>query len=282
MTVTRTIETAVDWLETLSRSSDADFEFIRCVFWLEDSSFRINDLALRHHLIIMVEKGAFELELDGESKRLEAGSLLWVSPGTVRKMWSESGTVVVNYRLHFNLTINGSQVRMKDPYYILKDCRELIPTFQRLNRLHRMGGKYSNFSAKGMIVDLSAQLFQLMDQVDEGQSGIRKLTTQQCMRIDDYIMKYLNTAVQPADLAAIVDLTPDYFTRLFKATYGVAPRFYLKRERLRYAASSLLETDYHVGEVAREVGYENIHLFSRQFRQIYNCTPTQYRRQQEC
>ena len=83
--------------------------------------------------------------------------------------------------------------------------------------------------------------------------------------------------IMPADLAARVQLSLDYFSRLFRKTYGVAPKTYLKRERMRVASHMLAETDASVKQVAAELGFENVSFFCRQFRSVYALSPARYR-----
>jgi len=61
------------------------------------------------------------------------------------------------------------------------------------------------------------------------------------------------------------------FLRLFSATW-------LLQQRLRHAAVLLRESNARVSEVASKLGYSEIYLFSRQFRQMFGASPKKYRR----
>jgi AraC-like DNA-binding protein len=49
------------------------------------------------------------------------------------------------------------------------------------------------------------------------------------------------------------------------------------RQRLHYAAQRLLESGLNVTEAALELGYSDVFLFSRQFKQVLGCSPRTYR-----
>ncbi len=78
--------------------------------------------------------------------------------------------------------------------------------------------------------------------------------------------------LQPADLARQLGLSPTWFARLFRRTYGCAPRVWLVRHRIERAAARL-ESAPSVGAVADEFGYRDLFLFSRQFRSVMGVSP---------
>lgn len=85
----------------------------------------------------------------------------------------------------------------------------------------------------------------------------------------------------PADLARALELSPDYFSRSFRRTFGLSPRRFLVEERLRLAALRLLESPRNVSQIALELGYADVFLFSRQFKAHFGHSPTAYRAQHE-
>jgi methylphosphotriester-DNA--protein-cysteine methyltransferase len=61
-----------------------------------------------------------------------------------------------------------------------------------------------------------------------------------------------NLAARPSleAMADAANLSPDYFSRLFHSTYGLAPRDWLVRERIYTAARLLRETDLTIYQIA--------------------------------
>lgn len=53
---------------------------------------------------------------------------------------------------------------------------------------------------------------------------------------------------------------------------------WLVRERLRWAAQRLSESDIAIGDLARQLGYPDIFSFSRQFKQVHGVSPRAHRR----
>lgn len=111
-------------------------------------------------------------------------------------------------------------------------------------------------------------------------SELRRLATREAGGLDAGMQARLLELVerdpaarpQPAGLARELGLSPTWFSRLFRRTYGCPPRAWLVRQRIARAAERL-ESSATVGEVARVFGYDDLFLFSRQFRMVMGCSP---------
>ena len=87
---------------------------------------------------------------------------------------------------------------------------------------------------------------------------------------------------EPLDVAALARLThcsQAHFIRTFKATFGETPHRYLQRRRIERAMFLIRSTDQDVTKVCLAVGYTSLGTFSRTFRQVVGCSPSDYRRQ---
>jgi len=79
-------------------------------------------------------------------------------------------------------------------------------------------------------------------------------------------------------LAALVNLSPSRFHALYKEIFLISPKKDLINIRIEHAESLLLHTSYSIESIASMVGYSNPFNFIRQFKQIKNITPGQYRK----
>ena len=77
--------------------------------------------------------------------------------------------------------------------------------------------------------------------------------------------------------ARIVQMNPQYVSRLFKEKTGENFNTFLKRTRMNKAAQLLQEVDYLVYDVSEMVGYSNPKNFTRTFKKHFGTTPHQYR-----
>ena len=77
--------------------------------------------------------------------------------------------------------------------------------------------------------------------------------------------------------AAIVNLSPGYFSTLFRQETGVSFVEHLTGIRLEKAKALLMCTNMRSSEIAYEVGYKDAHYFSYIFKKVCGCTPKEYR-----
>jgi AraC family transcriptional regulator len=93
-----------------------------------------------------------------------------------------------------------------------------------------------------------------------------------------YIEEHLAKAIPLHALAKLVDLSPYYFCRAFKQSFGIPPHRYHVNRRIERAKALLAERASSVTDVALEIGFSETSSFSAAFRHTTGATPTEYRR----
>ena len=89
----------------------------------------------------------------------------------------------------------------------------------------------------------------------------------------EFLENNLHTPIQIKEVAKAVGLSEYHFFRLFKTTFGVTPQQYFLQKRLQ-AAHHLLKTgNYNITEVATEMGFADIHSFSKAFKKQFAISP---------
>lgn len=83
------------------------------------------------------------------------------------------------------------------------------------------------------------------------------------------------TTAQIAETAGCSVTTAE---RLFRQYTGQTPQQWLRGVRMTHAARLLRNTNLHVAEIARRVGYGDPHYFSRVFRAVHGMSPREYSR----
>lgn len=99
-------------------------------------------------------------------------------------------------------------------------------------------------------------------------------------RIHDYIFSHLQSDLTLTELAHLVNLSPYYFTRLFKATTGTTPHQYVLRCRLEEARRLLETENFTLDGVAQRVGFVDRSHLIRHFHRTYGIPPRTLLRQQ--
>lgn len=68
--------------------------------------------------------------------------------------------------------------------------------------------------------------------------------------------------------------------RAFVAYLGCSPQQYIIEARMRRARMLLTESGNNIGWIADQLGYRDVYFFSRQFKRVHGCSPSEYRRRQ--
>lgn len=97
-------------------------------------------------------------------------------------------------------------------------------------------------------------------------------------RVKEYINDNLQNDISRDDIANYVFLNPDYLTRIFKKSTGLALTEYVTEQRIKRSAGLLIYSDMQISEIAQKVGYDNFAYFSNKFKKITDFTPSDYRK----
>jgi AraC-like DNA-binding protein len=231
---------------------------------------------LDRHLFYYVAEGTFEARLDGQFRRINTGDVLWSMRGSPTEFRLAGGDSLVLWRFRLEaLGPDGDPLPSPADYWHLPSAQSCAPWISQIVDEANCTEPWSEPRLRGFLLCLFTEMFRL----ENRPTNAGTLTLAQRETIARYFAAHAAGRPTPADLAAAIELSPDYFTRCFRRTYGVSPRQWLVQERMRLAAVHLLESHLRIVEVARELGHEDVFLFSRQFKSVFGVSPLQYRRQ---
>lgn len=93
----------------------------------------------------------------------------------------------------------------------------------------------------------------------------------------EYIQSHYHSDLSLDDISRILDISPYYFSKIFKDETGVNFIDYLTNIRLEKAKELLQSTDYSMKEICTMIGYSDPNYFSRTFKKNVGVTPTEYK-----
>jgi AraC-like DNA-binding protein len=258
----------------LSGAFDFSMNTCRCDYL--NSKWHIPRETLNQHLVFFLDQGYLKTAVDGEKVRMEPGMIVWLPPGVDRELSGKISTHYLRYyKMRFNVRKDGNEVAFSKRALIKRNAWDILPYFQLLAEEYLTPQGYYEEHLIGLLAAFSSVFLRgLGDENDEK----RMLNPGQRSIINKHILSNIQSGLSTGDLADALNLTMDYFSRLFKNTYGMAPRTYIKQKRIRYAMMRLTESNISVKELAGELAYDNVNLFCRQFKEAMKLTPSQYRR----
>jgi AraC family transcriptional regulator len=104
--------------------------------------------------------------------------------------------------------------------------------------------------------------------------GLPKRKLQQAI---SFINENLTENLSLDDISKIVEMSPHYFTSLFKQSTGMSAYQYIIQCRIERAKELLCKQDLSIAEVSKKVGFQNQSHFSNVFHKHTGTTPKRYR-----
>jgi len=96
-------------------------------------------------------------------------------------------------------------------------------------------------------------------------------------RTTAYIQAHLEHELSLTELAAVVQMSPAHFARIFKRATGRSPHQYVLLCRIERAKGLLTETALPLSEISLQVGCRDQSYFTALFRRHVGTTPKAYR-----
>lgn len=227
-----------------------------------------------HFNLWVVLSGEGYLNCDESTYRLRPGMFFVFSPGQRIFAAHYNGPRITRFAAHFRPTLAGIEVASGLPFPILAREMKSMARMQRsIEAIMRQA-----FSGPEQEEALAEQFHRLLlrvcdDRGDKVRPAFHPGIGQAVRR-----MQRDAAAVRSIDeLARELGISRSHFDREFSRQVGVAPKRFLLSCRMAAARRLLESTDLRVGEIAGQLGYNDIYFFSRQFKSFFGLSPMGYR-----
>lgn len=152
-------------------------------------------------------------------------------------------------------------LQLKDYYHIPGALR----IFQHMKASHNLHNGKTEF--------ILAQLWELFSFLME-ESRTKEDPVDTALNL---IHSQYMTPLTVAQMAESVHLERTYFSKIFSAKTGISPQQYLIEHRMKQA-KAFLSLGYSVTTTAISVGYSDIYIFSKIFKQRFGESPSHYQK----
>ena len=98
------------------------------------------------------------------------------------------------------------------------------------------------------------------------------------VKLQDWLQQHFHEEIDSQRMLTLTGLTQRTLNRRFREATGLSPSHYLQQLRLNQCAELLKSSDLSVTEIALQSGYNDPDYFSRQFKQYYQLSPSDFRR----
>ncbi|HEY8528218.1 MAG TPA: AraC family transcriptional regulator [Paenibacillaceae bacterium] len=231
---------------------------------------------LAHHLLCYVVNGTVRFWENGEDRVLRKGDIVLARPGNAYKMESGDGSpyamlsVAFDMNGHLPSAPNAAHRTYLGNFYnhpVEKQLYELLKTFRKKDLLHSLLCKY-------LFVKILSDLVGKPDETPDALPPQK--TAAKMLLIRNYLMDHYNEDIKIKDLESISGLSKNYLISQFKKYFGMQPMKYLIWLRIEKAKELALNTDLSFSEIARIVGYSDIHTFGKIFKRKTGVSLSQF------
>jgi len=132
----------------------------------------------------------------------------------------------------------------------------------------------AHYHQPGLVHQIAYQmlLFQIFHELSSlhsaqtPQTKAQEKTNAKLVLIRNHIVKHYQADIQHKDLEQVSGLSRNYIIVKFKKKFGLTPFEYLSMIRIERAKEFAIQTNLSISEIARLVGFADVHTFGRMFK----------------
>jgi AraC-like DNA-binding protein len=227
-------------------------------------------------VVIVCVDGVGHCEIDGRTTVVRPGHALVIPPGLPHVYWADPAQPWTIWWLH----AAGRQVS-EVLSVVAPDGREqlveLHDLYRAVSTIDDAIGFLERDETVPSLISASGSGWALLAQVtaDAVAGGLR--SGEPVRQAHEYLRHHFAKPVRVTELARTAGLSPSHFSALFRATTGHGVVEYTKRLRMARARELLITSSRDIAAIGAAVGYPDPFYFSRQFRTVHGCSPSEYR-----
>jgi len=223
-----------------------------------------------------VDQGSLHSVADGVDLLLKQGEMVLYGPNQWHMQYADIGMAPRYITVTFDARGLDWQILANRKFAAPQKVAALMQ--QMLREQERMDA----YSTDMILSELTLLLVLLMRQAESPAEA--KLQTSNSIHSENEIIRraqiYVSTHVREKmtvpSLARQVDVSPSYLTALFHKNLQISPGEYIRRIKLQESKQMIRENNLNFTEIAAALQYSTVHHFSRQFKEKFGITPTEY------
>ncbi len=233
------------------------------------------------NLVLYCTAGKARLQTGDWEGELRPGHIALLPQGLAHRYEADPGEPWTLFWLHFQ----GASTRVFLQYMGYREGQPVVDagvsptlmgTFTSLMEVRRTG-----YSTRAFI-HASNQVRYLLTQVAQEVSAhqVHLQSGLPLEQVQAFMLEHLDQAVSLEELAAVANMSKYHFSNRYKQLTGYSPIKHFLHMKMEQACHLLDVTELGVGEIARQLGYEDPLYFSRLFSKTIGSSPRGYRASQ--
>ena len=223
-----------------------------------------------------VDKGSIHSVADGKDMLLNQGDLVVYGPNQWHMQYADVDVSASYITISFDLEGEYPQNLLNQKFTIPQSA---VPSLQQMLKEY---DRMDEFSEDLLICSLQTLLLTVLR--EQSSPAASKLRTTNAVnseneiirRAQQYISAHVREKLTVPLVARHVDVSPSYLTALFRKNLQISPGEYVRRVKLQESKQMIREDNMNFTEIAAALQYSTVHHFSRQFKDKFGITPTEY------
>lgn len=268
-----TDEVAVENLKTIDRLLLG--EIYTLFYREEESGFFFKGEQHSMYELTYVDRGQLHCVVDGSGYLLRQGQLMLFDPHQWHMQYTDLNVSARFLTIAFDLSGERTP-HLADRVYELS--AEETVYLRRIIHESTQPDYYSGDLIRGNLKLL------LLSILRDTECGPQRLQAAPGLRIDNelvshtlrYVAEHVYDKLSVEAVARAVGISTSHLTALFHRQMNISPGEYIRRVKLEESKCLIREGRMNMSQIARALNYSTIHHFSRQFKDNFGISPTEY------
>ena len=237
-----------------------------------ESGFVLPGEAVDAYLLTWMEAGQLHCVADGKDTLLSPGELLVYRPGQWHMQYADMDSAPQFCHIFLDPGCGDLSALVGRKITASSDASNLL--VQALRELQAP----DNYSNDIFLSSLELVLVSLLRRHSaaplsaEEPSGENEIIRRAQQAVSTHVRDKLTVPL----LARMADVSPSYLTALFQKHLGISPGEYIRRVKLQESKRLIREGHLNISEIAVALDYSTVYHFSRQFKEKFGISPTEY------
>ena len=226
--------------------------------------------------LLYVDQGSVHSVVEGQDQLLNAGDIAVYGPSQWHMLYSDVNVAPRFLTISFDLAGSELMPILDQKFEAPQPILMLLQTMCREREL------MDEYSEDLILSELNVLLLMLARHARNPQ--VVKLQTPGSIHNENaivrkaqiFITSHIREKLSVPMVAQHVDVSPSYLTALFHKNLQISPGEYIRRIKLQESKQMIRENKMNFTEIASALQYSTVHHFSRQFKEKFGITPTEY------
>ena len=240
--------------------------------------------------LLFVEDGEIELIIDNKVYVARKNSLTLLANLEQQSLRLRKTESCSRYCIYLHAPITDTYIKNPELLNLLKNhsdlfqhCIDVTPIRDQIITLIKLliacdgEALYANDLAASYLTELLVHISRLHP--DLLMNHLSSSCKKRIYAVQRYLDVHYQEQIRISQVCEMHYISSHYLSHQFKNLTGYSPKQYLTLVRLKHAASMLHDTVMPINEIAWECGFSDYNNFCKQFKNEYNCTPSDFRSQ---